>query len=130
MGRCPNHDDRQPSLSIREGRRGVILVYCFAGCRTRDVIEAAGVKWNDLFEHDHQFFWWRLNHVQERPKQKRYVLLRDQWQETLAYYRWLDWHIEHGKLELIPLYADHERALDEISRELHQLEREGYHHAR
>ena len=28
---CPAHADREPSLSIRQGDRG-ILVTCFAGC--------------------------------------------------------------------------------------------------
>jgi hypothetical protein len=31
MVRCPAHDDRTPSLSIRQGRNS-ILVHCFAGC--------------------------------------------------------------------------------------------------
>lgn len=37
MCRCPAHNDRKPSLSIRQGRRG-ILVHCFAGCRNEDVL--------------------------------------------------------------------------------------------
>jgi hypothetical protein len=39
MARCPSHEDRTPSLSLTE-RAGRVLVYCFAGCRQRDVIEA------------------------------------------------------------------------------------------
>lgn len=34
---CPAHADRTPSLSIRQGERG-ILVHCFAGCRSEDVL--------------------------------------------------------------------------------------------
>ena len=34
--RCPGHDDRSPSLSIRDGDNGVI-VHCHAGCDWRDV---------------------------------------------------------------------------------------------
>lgn len=34
---CPAHDDRTPSLSIRQGDRG-ILVTCHAGCDARDVL--------------------------------------------------------------------------------------------
>lgn len=36
---CPVHDDRTPSLSIRQGDRG-ILVTCFAGCAREDVLRA------------------------------------------------------------------------------------------
>ena len=34
---CPAHADREPSLSIRQGDRG-ILVTCFAGCSREDVL--------------------------------------------------------------------------------------------
>jgi Toprim domain len=35
--RCPAHDDREPSLSLRDGDRG-LLVRCFAGCDPRVVL--------------------------------------------------------------------------------------------
>jgi putative DNA primase/helicase len=37
--RCPAHDDRLPSLSVRLGEKA-ILFHCFAGCGTPDVIMA------------------------------------------------------------------------------------------
>ncbi len=39
MCRCPAHEDRTPSLSIRQGDRA-ILVTCFAGCASEDVLRA------------------------------------------------------------------------------------------
>ena len=30
--RCPAHEDRRPSLSLRDGRDGRLLAYCHAGC--------------------------------------------------------------------------------------------------
>ena len=39
MCRCPAHDDRTPSLSVRLGERR-LLFHCFAGCETRDVLRA------------------------------------------------------------------------------------------
>lgn len=39
MARCPAHDDRDPSLSIRDVG-GKVLVRCHAGCNQRDVIAA------------------------------------------------------------------------------------------
>lgn len=38
MALCPAHHDRQPSLSIRDGNQGRVLVRCHAGCDQRDVI--------------------------------------------------------------------------------------------
>ena len=39
--RCPAHDDRLPSLSIRQGDHG-FLVHCFAGCDNVDVLRELG----------------------------------------------------------------------------------------
>lgn len=40
MARCPAHDDRSPSLSIRDGHDGKLLVRCHACCEQADVIAA------------------------------------------------------------------------------------------
>ena len=39
MCRCPAHDDRTPSLSVRPGQRR-LLFHCFAGCETGNIIRA------------------------------------------------------------------------------------------
>src|SRR5262245_46137722 len=39
MAKCPAHDDRNPSLSIREAN-GKVLVHCHGGCSQDAVIEA------------------------------------------------------------------------------------------
>jgi hypothetical protein len=41
---CPAHDDKNPSLSIKETSDGVLLLKCFAGCSFEQIIEAAGLK--------------------------------------------------------------------------------------
>ena len=50
MAKCPAHDDRNPSLSIRESA-GKILVHCHAGCDQRDVIDA--LKARGLWRSSH-----------------------------------------------------------------------------
>lgn len=48
MARCPAHEDRRPSLSIkRETDRA--LVYCFGGCETGAVLAVVGLTMADLF---------------------------------------------------------------------------------
>ena len=47
--RCPAHDDKSPSLSIRENPDGRVLLHCFGGCHTRNVVEALGLALEDLF---------------------------------------------------------------------------------
>jgi DNA repair protein RadA/Sms len=49
MVRCPGHDDRSPSLSIR-AVEGKTQVRCFAGCGQDAVLGAVGLKWPDLYE--------------------------------------------------------------------------------
>lgn len=49
QARCPSHDDRTPSLSIRELPDGTILLHCWAGCSANDVIRAVGLELRDLF---------------------------------------------------------------------------------
>lgn len=49
QARCPAHDDRGPSLSIRELDDGRVLVHCFAGCEVHSVLSAAGLTFDDLF---------------------------------------------------------------------------------
>jgi hypothetical protein len=39
LRRCPAHDDRSPSLSVRVGSKRLLL-HCFAGCAARDVLKA------------------------------------------------------------------------------------------
>jgi hypothetical protein len=48
MACCPAHDDRNPSLSIREAD-GKVLVRCHAGCPQQAVIDA--LKARGLWEH-------------------------------------------------------------------------------
>ena len=47
--RCPNHDDRQPSLTIATGDDGRVLLHCHAGCETEAVCGAIGLRLSNLF---------------------------------------------------------------------------------
>jgi hypothetical protein len=47
--RCPAHDDRSPSLSIKEGSDGTVLIKCWAGCSAGAIVEAVGLELRDLF---------------------------------------------------------------------------------
>jgi 5S rRNA maturation endonuclease (ribonuclease M5) len=46
--RCPAHDDRRASLTVREGRDGRILIYCHARCSFGAILDAARLKPRDL----------------------------------------------------------------------------------
>ncbi len=44
---CPAHDDRSPSLAIKfDGDR--LLLHCFSGCETADVLGAIGLTFADI----------------------------------------------------------------------------------
>jgi len=46
---CPAHEDRGPSLSIKETDDGMLLMHCFAGCHIDAICGAIGVQLSDLF---------------------------------------------------------------------------------
>lgn len=49
--RCPTHADSKPSLVLtRESH--TVLLKCFGGCRSSDIVQAAGLRWSDLFLKD------------------------------------------------------------------------------
>lgn len=50
--RCPAHADKGPSLAVREGDDGRVLLHCFAGCETASVLGAIGMDMTDLFPPD------------------------------------------------------------------------------
>ena len=55
--RCPGHEDKQNSLSISMGQDGRVLLHCFSGCKTPDIIARIGLEMQNLFT--------------EKPKNKR-----------------------------------------------------------
>jgi hypothetical protein len=46
--RCPAHEDRSPSLSIRK-ENGKILLHCFGGCSIEAVCAALEIKVSEVF---------------------------------------------------------------------------------
>lgn len=44
---CPAHDDRSPSLAIKDVEDRILL-HCFCGCETSDVLAAIGLTFTDI----------------------------------------------------------------------------------
>lgn len=65
VARCPAHDDRGPSLGIRELEDGRTLLHCFAGCTAHEVVAAAGLELSDLFPPR------PVPHAQGQPRRER-----------------------------------------------------------
>ncbi|HEX6995054.1 MAG TPA: DNA primase [Gammaproteobacteria bacterium] len=49
IARCPAHEDRRPSLSIRETDDGTILLHDFGGCSPIEIVHTLGLEYRDLF---------------------------------------------------------------------------------
>src|SRR4051794_35378610 len=47
--RCPLHGDRHPSLSVGLGSSGALLLFCHAGCDSRELI--AEIRRRGLWPH-------------------------------------------------------------------------------
>lgn len=50
---CPAHEDKSPSLRIREVQNAegedIVLLHCFAGCSADEITGAVGLNLSDLF---------------------------------------------------------------------------------
>lgn len=49
VARCPAHDDKSPSMTVRELADGRVLVHCFTGCGFDAIVAAVGLEPSDLF---------------------------------------------------------------------------------
>ncbi|WP_286790490.1 MULTISPECIES: virulence-associated protein E [unclassified Pseudomonas] len=49
---CPAHQDKNPSLGIKECDDGKVLLHCWAGCTATDITAAIGLELRDLFPGD------------------------------------------------------------------------------
>lgn len=60
---CPAHEDRSPSMTIRETPDGKILMHCFSGCSISEIANAIGIDLSDLFPPTDDYDY-------NKPKQK------------------------------------------------------------
>ena len=76
MACCPAHNDKTPSLAIQELNDGRILMRCFAGCETSQVLTSMGLTSSDLFPNGGlgEFKGWqqleRDHEVRQQKKQR------------------------------------------------------------
>lgn len=49
---CPAHNDKRPSLSIREADDHKVLLKCWSGCGAAEIVNALGLSLADLFPGD------------------------------------------------------------------------------
>lgn len=48
IARCPAHEDRKASLTVKAGKEHPVALYCHAGCSTEDVLTALSLTWADV----------------------------------------------------------------------------------
>jgi hypothetical protein len=65
---CPAHEDRSPSLAIRETEDGRILLKCFGGCSVQEIVGAIGMDIGELFPKED-----KLSHHKPRVKNPFYA---------------------------------------------------------
>ena len=78
MCRCPAHDDRTPSLSVRPGNRR-LLFHCFAGCDTDRVIRE--LRYRRLIEAEPPYSL-RRGSSRSRQDQGNRAVARRLWAEA------------------------------------------------
>lgn len=69
--RCPAHADKNPSLSVSEGEKGLLL-RCWSGCTVAEICKSLGIEQRDLFfdalDTDPQR---RREAIQQRDRQRQ-----------------------------------------------------------
>ena len=77
---CPAHEDKNPSLAIRETEDGILLLHCFAGCDVASVVGAVGLDFSSLYPQQQT-----TNRKAERhPFKTSDLLLLAAWESLLA----------------------------------------------
>jgi hypothetical protein len=80
LARCPAHDDKRPSLSVREIDGERTLVHCWAGCAVGDVLAAVGLTLEALYpERPSQY-----GKPERRPFPAADVLRAVEWETLIA----------------------------------------------
>ena len=98
VARCPAHQDRSPSLAIKEASGDVVLLHCFAGCPTEDVLSAIGLTFADIMPER------RDDGIKRMPFNPRTVLEALAFNSRLIAIIALD--IAYKRKELTPQAAD------------------------
>lgn len=132
LARCPANDDHSPSLSVKEGERGLLLK-CWAGCRAADIVQALGLKLSDLFfdSREQESSKRRLaieQRAQVRAAEHAAAILRGQQADAL---REAEQLVSSAKSLSIEAWTDNEldTAVDAVGRAWQLLEMENLHHA-
>lgn len=110
MVRCPCHNDNTQSLSISE-KNGKILLNCFAGCRTEDILHSAGLEMKDLFADKPSFTTPKPPNVEyiysDKLKKIRYYFFKNgQWKKSFCWKHKDEngkWQNDKGNYK-VPLY--------------------------
>lgn len=66
VARCPAHQDKSPSLTVREIEDGRVLLHCFTGCAAGDVLAAVGLEFSDLYPEPLPNNPEQQQHIQQR----------------------------------------------------------------
>jgi len=63
---CPVHNDKNASLGIKFQDDKVIM-HCFAGCQTEDILKSIGLTWNDIMPNSVDDDWKPSHRIKFNP---------------------------------------------------------------
>jgi hypothetical protein len=67
QARCPAHDDKSPSLSIKETGDGTVLLKCWSGCTANEIVDGVDLELSDLFPRHEGFDHTQVPRSDEKP---------------------------------------------------------------
>ena len=68
---CPAHQDKDPSLAIGLADSGKVLLKCFCGCTTKEIMDSVGLPLSVLFHPDSRKYQDTGVDIRKRIKEKQ-----------------------------------------------------------
>lgn len=93
--KCPAHEDKNPSLSIRQGKNGKVLIRCFSGCPTEAILQVMNLTFGDLYlEAEREAWLQKKREAEQRCPSIKTPAARKPIGPVEATYRYTDTHGE------------------------------------
>lgn len=87
IAKCPVHGDTHQSLSVGVGEDGRILLNCFAGCETTDIVDALDLKMQDLFPEKEKTLEFKPEHFY-RDENGNVIAKKERWTGIKKGFTW------------------------------------------
>lgn len=106
QSQCPAHNDKYPSLAIKELEDNRLLLHCFAGCGVNEIVTAIGLRLIDLFPDSIPLEGHKPDRRPFLPSDAQDTLAMELTVVVIGLIRMLDYGLDRADIERIILAAE------------------------